>query len=142
MYILMGNYISNISYGSYGRNRNLQIQDSKVDELNKQIEMLKEINRQQKEENHKLIEQLKKSVENKEQDIKLSISMDEIEKIADEMIANREVNINYLPDFVEKQLYLNIFRLAINIVGKTLSTSKIELLGHDVNLSFVPKKDD
>jgi hypothetical protein len=138
----MGNYISNISYGSYRRNRNLQIQDSKVDELNKQIEMLKEINRQQKEENHKLIEQLKKSVENKEQDIKLSISMDEIEKIADEMIANREVNINYLPDFVEKQLYLNIFRLAINIVGKTLSTSKIELLGHDVNLSFVPKKDD
>jgi hypothetical protein len=67
--------------------------------------------------------------------------MSHIESVVDEMLANETVNIKYLPDFVIKRLYLNMIHVASNILGKTVQTSKIELLGHEISMKFKETKD-
>lgn len=49
-----------------------------------------------------------------------------------------ENNISYLPDIVERQLYLNIFRLIVNILNETIDNTKINILGHDVTMNMRP----
>ena len=48
-----------------------------------------------------------------------SISSDSISKFVDELLNNKEVNMSYLPDGVEKQIYKNLLVYMLNIMKKT-----------------------
>lgn len=148
----MGNYFSSSNTSNLREElnsvKNLFVPSHYVYDLEKQIESLKTINQQQKQEIQKLASELEKhndtnniskdTVED-DQSLNLTVSMAKIEKIVDEMLADDNINVGYLPDIVEKQLYLNVIRIALNIVNKTIQTTKIDVLDHQIGLKFGSK---
>ena len=56
----------------------------------------------------------------------------------DDLLDNKEVNMSYLPDGVEKQIYKNLLVYGLNIVKEVISTSKIEIAGHEITFNIKP----
>lgn len=111
-----------------------------IRDLQKQIECLKKINEGRKKENKELAKRLSNTNDDNksesDNDIDVMVSLTQIEHIVDEMLANKDINISYLPDFVERQIYMNIIRIAMNVIAKTSQTTKIEFLGHEMSLKL------
>ena len=108
---------------------------NKLDELTKQLNSLKTINtgleKQAIETNeHKTVE-LDKIQE---------LSKAKIDEFIEKLLADEKVNIGYLPDFVERQLYRNIFNMLIGLLKNVLSTTNIGLLGHQLTFSIQPEQ--
>eukprot|EP00440_Ansanella_granifera_P039880 gb/GFBE01043255.1/.p1 GENE.gb/GFBE01043255.1/~~gb/GFBE01043255.1/.p1 ORF type:complete len:351 (+),score=78.31 gb/GFBE01043255.1/:1-1053(+) len=51
------------------------------------------------------------------------------EPMVEELLADDEVNISMLPDHLEKQLYMNVFRLLANVAAAAVDSSEIDLFG-------------
>ena len=68
------------------------------------------------------------------------ISIDAIEQYVDGMIADTDVNITYLPDFVERQLYKNILKMVLGLLDNILSNSHVTVFNHEINFELVPLK--
>ena len=77
---------------------------------------------------------------NKEPDVKNStISPEKIDKFVEEfLLKNKDLNIDYLPDCVEKQIYKNIFIYLMNMTTELIENSKIVFLGHEISISIKP----
>ena len=61
---------------------------------------------------------------NKEKTI--SISTEEISKfVEEEILKNKNVNIKYLPDVIERQIYRNMFQIGMGVFSSVLKTSSI-----------------
>ena len=71
--------------------------------------------------------------------IKLSKVM--IKNYVNEFLENEEINIDYLPDFVERQIYINTFNIFINLIHKVLENTKINFMNHDLVFDLVPESD-
>ena len=87
------------------------------------------------------IAEKKNSVVNILKDTKIennSISSDNISKFVDELLDNKEVNMSYLPDGVEKQIYKNLLVYGLNIMKEVISTSKVEIVGHEITFTVKP----
>uniref|UniRef100_A0A6C0E1I9 Uncharacterized protein n=1 Tax=viral metagenome TaxID=1070528 RepID=A0A6C0E1I9_9ZZZZ len=87
------------------------------------------------------IAEKKNSVVNILKDAKIennSVSSDNIGKFVDELLDNKEVNMSYLPDGVEKQIYKNLLVYGLNIMKEVISTSKIEIVGHEITFTIKP----
>ena len=67
-----------------------------------------------------------------------SISSDNISKFVDDLLNNREVNMSYLPDGIEKQIYKNLLVYALNIMKEVISTSKVQVVGHEITFVIKP----
>jgi hypothetical protein len=83
----------------------------------------------------------KNSVVNILKDTKIennSISSDNISKFVDELLDNKEVNMSYLPDGVEKQVYKNLLIYGLNIMKEVISTSKVQVVGHEITFTIKP----
>jgi len=116
-----------------------------MSELKKQNESLKKINqdleRKLKEfhevqlESHDTIKNLKPLGQ---------ISKDRINQSVERMINNSGVNISYIPDFVERQIYRNVFGILISLVDELSSQTSLEVLGHYLtfNLEAKNKEED
>ena len=75
-----------------------------------------------KEEKNSVIDILKeKKTENN------SISSDSISKFVDELLNNKEVNMSYVPDGVEKEIYKNLLVYGLNIMKEVISKSKVDM---------------
>lgn len=68
------------------------------------------------------------------------ISPDSINIYIDELLRNQEVNIDFMPDYFEKQIYQNTFSLLLNIVNETFKKTSLDVLGHEIKLTIEPKK--
>ena len=58
--------------------------------------------------------------------------------ILDELLDNKEVNMCYLPDGVEKELYKNLLVYGLNIMKEVISTSKVQVVGHEITFTIKP----
>jgi hypothetical protein len=67
-----------------------------------------------------------------------TVSRQKVEELVEQMLQNPEINIRYFPDAVERQLYRNVFSLALNVLGELLKTTSIDLMGHRIQLTLVP----
>jgi hypothetical protein len=86
-----------------------------------------------KEEKNSVIDILKeKKTENN------SISSDSISKFVDELLNNKEVNMSYVPDGVEKEIYKNLLVYGLNIMKEVISKSKVEVVGHEITFTIKP----
>lgn len=56
----------------------------------------------------------------------------------EQILQDPACNIKYLPDAVERHMYRTIFQSVIGLLDKVVSSSKIELLGHEITLSMNP----
>lgn len=68
-----------------------------------------------------------------------SISAEQIEKFVNEILNNKDVNISYLPDGAEKEIYKNLLVYILNITKELIKTAKVELVGHEITFTIKPK---
>jgi len=107
---------------------------NKLEELTKQLNSLKTINSGL--EKQTVINESKTEEINKLQEL----SKAKIDEFVEQLLADEKVNIGYLPDFVERQLYKNIFNLLIGLLNNILNTTNIGLLGHQLTFAIQPEK--
>jgi len=70
---------------------------------------------------------------------KSTISSDKIDKFVDDfLLKNKDINIDYLPDYVEKQIYKNMFIYLMNMTTELIENSKIVFLGHEISITIKP----
>ena len=119
--------------------------NDKMNDLMKQIETLKTFNLS-------LEEKIKQTTENKDENnennekketrgnkILSETSKRRIEEIAERMIQNEAMNIKYLPDFVERQIYKNMLNIVIGLLNEIIEGGKIEILEHEITLKMEAK---
>lgn len=61
-----------------------------------------------------------------------------LEQVADRLLANKAVNQRFLPDFIERQLYVNCLKLVFRVLDTIAATFRITVCGHDMRLFFEP----
>ena len=64
------------------------------------------------------------------------IDDEKIKKLVKKILDNKDINIGLLPDSIESKLYENIIRLLLSLIKETLDTTKIEFLGHCLQLQL------
>jgi hypothetical protein len=108
----------------------------KIDKLQNENESLKAINIELEK---KLTETSEISLENGDSGRPLrEISKERITKSVERLIQS-ETNIKWLPDFVERQLYRNIFNILIGLLDELVTTTSMEILGHTLTMHLEAK---
>jgi len=130
-------------YTNIIKDKDLQINNNikQLDELNSQITSLKSINSslELKLNNQHTIQPLTNINSGNAPKKQLSeISVQKINEFVDKMLTDENINIKYLPDFVERQIYINIFTILISLLNNTLDTAVIQLLGHEIKFNINP----
>jgi hypothetical protein len=70
---------------------------------------------------------------------KESISSEQIEKFVNEILNNKDVNMEYIPDAAEKEIYKKILIYGLNIAKELIKTAKVEVIGHEITFTIKPK---
>lgn len=65
----------------------------------------------------------------------------QIERIVNDLLNDESVNIKYFPDFVERQLYINVISMVIHLLEHFLSESNITFMGHQLSFDLKPVTD-
>jgi hypothetical protein len=67
---------------------------------------------------------------------RFSSSLNELylEEVADRMLANRNVNMTLVPDFVERQLYVNCLKLVFRVLDMLTASFRVRLCGHEFTI--------
>jgi len=79
----------------------------------------------------------------KSQKVKLSeLSEQKIDEFVEEILKDKDINIGYLPDFVEKRIYKNVFTILVNLLDHVVDSTSVKLLGHEINFDFAPDDDN
>lgn len=85
-------------------------------------------------------EKLKK--ENEENMEKLCDDLNQsIDNYVSEMLEDEEIN-SAIPDFIEKKIYKNVFKLIIKVMKSFTQSSKISFLGQEISIKIDPKNND
>jgi len=114
----------------------------KINKLEDQIRSLKEIN---KDLEIRLKEQANiisthSSGSDDSQRVLGEISQNYIDQEIDKILANNESNASLIPDYLERRLYRNVFKMLFGLIGSLSSTSQIKFLHH--KLTFQVEADD
>ena len=118
-----------------------------LDELQKQNESLLTINRQLRDELSDYRKARKRSLEDKlrtqnkskkVENLATKISTEAIKQYVELLIENESVNVPYLPDFVERQLYHNMFNMILNVLDHVLNNSHVSLFNHQIRFDITP----
>tara|TARA_R100001163_G_C5061388_1_gene198285 strand:- start:140 stop:766 length:627 start_codon:yes stop_codon:yes gene_type:complete len=117
----------------------------KITDLKRQIKSLRHINKglskEIKEQNEKLTNINVDNAVAKPRIVKKAelfsvVSKQRIKEAVDRMLANKTINVGYLPDFVERQIYNNVFNILLGLVNELVEGSHIKLLGHQITLDL------
>jgi hypothetical protein len=77
--------------------------------------------------------------DNKPREITLNeLSKKQIENLVNKLLADEAINIKYFPDWVERQLYINVINLIIHLLEQFLSGASINMMGHSIGFTLVP----
>ena len=118
--------------------------NSTINDLNKQLTSVKNVNKELEDtmkDKNALIERMGANI-NTDDDVKELVKMlskEQINRYVEELLEDEGTNIKYLPDFVERQIYRNIFKLIIKLMNKILGSMSFELVGHKLHMNMVPK---
>lgn len=126
-------------FSSYKKSSDETIETLKNEntELKKQLESLKSI----ADNSTKLTSKPKKEViqENNNIDSKIKeLSKERINEFVEKILADTDMNIAYIPDFVERQIYRNVFCLLLDLLEKTIDTTSLNFIGHTLTLKLQP----
>ena len=113
------------------KNEKLQEELEKNKTEQKELEFLR--NRIRLLENEKGSE-IKPIIKKKKEGSKVSRAV--IRKYVNEMMKDKDINIKYFPDNVEKAIYENTFFIILNILENISETSEIDFIGHKVSLNW------
>ena len=71
--------------------------------------------------------------------IKDVIDENQIKLTADKLINDKDVNLKYLPDFIERKFYISIIRIFLALIKETCDTTKLSILGHEIDIVLQKK---
>ncbi len=69
---------------------------------------------------------------------RIKLSKENIQKYVSKFLDNEEINIDYLPDFVERKIYENTFNILINLVDHVFENTTLSLLNHNIQFTVMP----
>ena len=123
--------------------RELNEANLRIKELKKELRSVKHINRSlEKQLRHKPRIEITNAATLPTQESQLSLlSKQQINQFVEKILKNKDINIKYLPDAVEKQIYRNVFTMLINILDNLMETAEIRFLGHNISLDLRPNVD-
>ena len=109
-----------------------------IEQYKREIETLKAVNKD-------LSEKLLRVIRNhsgKEETTEKEVSMENIQTYVDELLTNPSTNIPYLPDYVERKIYTNVFEKLYQLLDKILNNMRINLpAGHEIVVRLDAKKE-
>jgi len=62
----------------------------------------------------------------------------DIEKLVQQFLRNRSINLSFLPDSIEKKLYNQLLSFGIEEIREIVSTVKIQFLNQEITLDMHP----
>ena len=62
-----------------------------------------------------------------------------VKKMVDKMLENNSINSNFIPDYIERRLYENIFTVIIGLLKEMLENSNINILNQNISLKLTPE---
>jgi len=116
--------------------------EEKLIDLNKQVEALKAINNGLEKQMIEITQDISLNRlinPNAQTKIFSQLSKQKIQELVDRMISNEAINIAYLPDFAEKQLYKNMFNILLGLLNELIEGSSIDILGHEITMRMNAK---
>lgn len=113
----------------------------KIHELEKQIESLKHINKELEARKQYPPEESKPITVVRGHTKLTELSRTRVNEFVDKLLEDDNVNIKYLPDFVERRIYQNVFNILVNILDNIVETTTINIMGHHLILDVVPNED-
>lgn len=105
--------------------------DAELKELKKELKALKKLNLSLREQE---VEEIRTRVRDGLDEGKLS--EDQIKIFVDELLKDQDVNISVLPDWAERRIYQNVFTVLIGLLKKTVETSSLKFMGHEVGFEM------
>ena len=51
---------------------------------------------------------------------------------------DEEINISWLPDMVEKQIYINVFNIILKILSESFTDTSIGIINHKLKIDLSP----
>ena len=87
-------------------------------------------------------EVLRKEVDyfNGRRTIKDVIDEEQIKLTAEKLIKDKDVNLKYLPDFIERRFYESIIKIFLALIKETCDTTKLSILGHEIDIILQKKE--
>ena len=113
-------------------------------DLIKQIETLKMINQKQEKKIKELENKNSTILEMAEEhrlDSQSELSIKRLNNFVEELLQNEKTNIGFIPDFAERQIYRNTFKILFKLMDKLFETTSIKFMGHKLKLDIEPLKD-
>ena len=140
-----------INLGPMGNIFNKNSESEEILKLKREIEQLKTLNSNLKnviDNDSNNITNLRKEVEDKlkkENDENMEKLCDDLNQSIDnyvnEMLQDEEIN-SAIPDFIEKKIYKNVFKLIIKVMKSFTQSSKMSFLGQEISIKIDPKNND
>lgn len=72
----------------------------------------------------------------KSQNDTTEISDDILEEVAEGLLSNRNINQRFLPDVIEKKLYVNCLKLIFRLLEMLADSVKVTVCGHDLQVAI------
>lgn len=66
------------------------------------------------------------------------ISNQAIERFVNELLEDPNINIDLIPDAIERPLYANTLKVILSIVQKMFNNTNLDLIGHEVKIHMQP----
>ena len=118
----------------------LNIKNKQIKEQEKQLkqeDLLKQKDKQLKQEEKLDDEQNKQQLINVDMEKKMNKS---IKKLVNHLLENDNINNTYIPDFIERKLYENVFTLLIGVLKDTLENANIKILNQNIGFKISPEE--
>ena len=118
----------------------LKIKNKQIKEQEKLLEqqdLLKQEEKQLKQEEKIHDKQNKQQLINVEVEKKMNKS---IKKLVNHLLENDNINNTYIPDFIERKLYENVFTLLIGVLKDTLENANIKFLNQNIGFKITPEE--
>lgn len=69
-------------------------------------------------------------------DMKTDVDEELLEEVAGQLLRNTAINQPLVPDFIERQLYVNCLKIIFRILNMLAASFRINLCGHDLKLTL------
>lgn len=100
-------------------------------ELETELQIVKEQLRKARQELEQLQQPPREEAERTED---LILSNARIEEFVASLLDDETVNISWIPDVVERQLYFNVFNLLLRVLSDVLDESSVSFIGHQLQV--------
>lgn len=127
--------------------RELNDARQEIKDMKKQVKTLKSINNKLE---HKLQDEdihisgidddaiSNESLTTQQRENLTKISRKRINKFVEKILDDENINIKYLPDFVERQIYRNVFNIFINLLDNLFEKTTVRFMGHKLTFDLQP----